>query len=137
MSATIVCVCVERKIMKYINQISIIATVSFAGELTAHLVPLPIPGSIYGLVIMLILLVAKVIKVEWVKDTAVFLLALMPIMFVSALVGIAETYDSWRNLILPILVVGTVGTALVMIVTGVVSQALINAKEKKEWKGND
>ena len=123
--------------MKYINQIAIIATVSFAGELTAHLIPLPIPGSIYGLVIMLILLALKVIKVEWVKDTADFLLALMPIMFVSALVGIAETYESWKNLILPILVVGTIGTALVMVVTGFVAQTLIDAKEKKEGKGND
>ncbi len=123
--------------MKYINQIAIIGTVSFAGELTAHLIPLPIPGSIYGLVIMLILLITKVIKLEWVKDTADFLLALMPIMFVSALVGISETYESWKNLILPILVVGTVGTALVMIVTGYVAQALISVKEKKEGRDND
>ena len=123
--------------MRYINQIAIIAAVSFAGELAAHLVPLPIPGSIYGLVLMLVLLMLKIIRLEYVKDTGDFLLTLMPIMFVSPLVGLIETYDSWKGFVVPILAVSTVGTVLVMAVTGLVSQSLIRLKEKKEGGRND
>ena len=40
--------------MKYVVQFGIIAAVSFAGELLSLLVPLPVPGSVYGLVLMLL-----------------------------------------------------------------------------------
>ena len=39
--------------MKYIKQFSIIITVSFLGEVLHALLPLPIPASIYGLLLML------------------------------------------------------------------------------------
>ena len=40
--------------MKYIHQFLIIITISFMGELLSILLPLPIPASVYGLIIMLI-----------------------------------------------------------------------------------
>ena len=44
--------------MKYIKQLAIIILVCFAGELVRYIVPLPVPGSIWGLVLMFILLVS-------------------------------------------------------------------------------
>ena len=35
--------------MKHFSEISLIATVSFIGELLHYLIPLPVPSSIYGL----------------------------------------------------------------------------------------
>ncbi len=40
--------------MKYIRQFTIILFISLAGEIIHLLVPLPVPASIYGLLIMLI-----------------------------------------------------------------------------------
>ena len=45
--------------MKYLSQALIIAAVTFAAELIHHFVPLPIPASIYGLVILFFLLNIK------------------------------------------------------------------------------
>ena len=54
--------------MKYLRQFGIILAVTCAGEIMKYFIPLPIPGSIYGLILMFVLLLAKVIKVEHVKE---------------------------------------------------------------------
>ena len=43
--------------MKYIKQLTIIFTVAFLGELLSAVLPLPVPASIYGILILLFLLV--------------------------------------------------------------------------------
>ncbi len=48
--------------MKYLRQFGIILAVTCAGEIMKYFIPLPIPGSIYGLILMFVLLLAKVIK---------------------------------------------------------------------------
>ena len=55
--------------MKYIKQFAIIITFSFAGEVLRALLPLPVPASIYGLVLMLLGLVLHIIPLDSVKDT--------------------------------------------------------------------
>ena len=40
--------------MKYVKQFFIILLISFVGELFKYLIPLPIPASIYGMVILFI-----------------------------------------------------------------------------------
>lgn len=69
--------------MKFIKQFSIILLITFLGELLHILIPLPIPASVYGLVLMLIALRSGLVKVEHVKETAVFLIEIMPVMFYS------------------------------------------------------
>lgn len=73
--------------MKYIRQLVIILAVSFAGELLRLWIPLPIPASIYGLVLLLLGLMSGVIPVERVKDTGAFLIEILPLMFIPAAVG--------------------------------------------------
>ena len=42
--------------MKFAREFAIIIAVSFLGEIIKEAIPLPIPASIYGLVLMLIFL---------------------------------------------------------------------------------
>ena len=44
--------------MKYLRQFGIILAVTCAGEIMKYFIPLPIPGSIYGLILMFVLLLA-------------------------------------------------------------------------------
>ena len=55
--------------MKYVKQFAIILLVSLAGELMSFLLPLPVPASIYGLVLMLFSLLTGLIKLDAVHDT--------------------------------------------------------------------
>ena len=73
--------------MKYVKQFSIILGISFLAELLEILIPLPIAASVYGLVIMLVGLITKLIPLEKVETAADFLVDAMSIMFVPATVG--------------------------------------------------
>lgn len=90
--------------MKYIKQVAIIFAVTCVGEILKYFIPLPIPASIYGLVIMIILLATKVVKLEQVKDVADFLIEIMPLMFIPAGVGIIVSWKQVRGMIVPVCV---------------------------------
>lgn len=58
--------------MKYVRQFWIILLISAMGEALHVLIPLPVPASVYGLVIMLIALGTHIIRLEQVKEAAEF-----------------------------------------------------------------
>ena len=74
--------------MKFLRQFLIILTISFLGEALKYMLPLPIPASIYGMVILFMGLLMGLIRLEWVKDAGKFLIAIMPVMFIPAGVGL-------------------------------------------------
>ena len=55
--------------MKYIKQFILILAISFVGELLKYLLPLPVPASIYGMVLMFAALLTGLIKLEHVRET--------------------------------------------------------------------
>ena len=114
--------------MKYINQLGIILGISFIGEILNYFIPLPIPASIYGLLIMLLLLLTGVIKTKAVKDVSSFLLGIMPLMFIPSSGGIVEKWPIIKPIIIPAVIACVPVTVLVMVVTGHVTQALIHKK---------
>ena len=121
--------------MKYIEKFLIIITISFIGELLNYLIPLPVPGSIYGFFILFILLATKVIKAEKIRPVTDFLLNIMPITFIGPGVGIIVTASELQSMILPILITVTIGTAVVMgVVCSVVENVLKTDKRSKKNK---
>lgn len=117
--------------MKYVKQFGIILAVSFAGEILNTVVPLPIPASIYGLVIMLILLCTGIVRLSAVDSAAKLLIDIMPLMFIPAGVGLLKSWDVLRPIFLPVAVITLVSTVAVMVVSGRVTQAVINHGVKK------
>lgn len=122
----------EANIVKYLRQFGIILAVTCVGEIMKYFIPLPIPGSIYGLILMFVLLMAKVIKVEHVKETGEFLIEIMPLMFIPAGVGLITSWSQLQPFLVPLLVITVVSTFVVMIVTGKVTDFLISKKEGKK-----
>ena len=118
--------------MHYLRQFMIISLISFIGEVLSFLIPLPIPASIYGIVIMLALLTSGKLKVESVKDVSLFLIAVMPVMFIPATVGLMDSFALLRGSLLAYAVILVVSTAAVMVVSGLVTQRIIRRENKKE-----
>ena len=114
--------------MKYLKQFLIIMLVSCIGELLYVLLPLPIPATIYGLVIMLALLMLKLVPLDAVKETAEFLIDIMPVMFIPAGVGLIVYWPQLQEFLLPICVIIIVSSILVMLVTGKISDFFIRRK---------
>ena len=116
--------------MKYIREFGIIIVISLIGELLNYLIPLPIPSSIYGLVIMFLCLHFKIVMVADVKKTAVFLIEIMPLMFIPAAVGIIESWDIIKPNVIAYAIITIVSTVLVMAVAGRVTQRVIRHSKK-------
>lgn len=116
--------------MKYLRQFLIILLISFMGELLHYLLPLPIPASIYGIVLMLLGLTTGAIPLASVKETGMFLVNIMPVMFIPASAGVLEITDKLAGKGLFYLVMVIVSTAIVMAVSGLVTQAVVRKSKK-------
>ena len=111
--------------MKFLKQAVIIAAITFAAEIIKYLVPLPVPASIYGLILLFTLLKSGLLKLGQIEDVGGLLLELMPLLLVPASVSFLTVLDTIQGMLLPVLIMGFVGTVLVTLVTGAVSQALV------------
>ena len=120
--------------MKYFKQFGIIAGVSCVGELLYAALPFPIPASVYGLVLMVILLMTKVVKLEMIEETADFLISMMGIFFVPSSVGLMNSFGVMQGSVVQLLLMCALSTVVVMVVTGLVAQFVITLKQKREEK---
>lgn len=111
--------------MKYVKQFLIIVMISFIGEVCNRLIPLPIPASIYGLVILFVALMTGIIKLEHVRETGKFLIEIMPLMFIPAAVGLLDSWSVLKPIWISVAGITIVTTVLVMIVSGRLTQYVI------------
>ncbi|MCI6988836.1 MAG: CidA/LrgA family protein [Campylobacter sp.] len=121
--------------MKYLEQISIIFGISFIAELMAYFIPINMPGSIYGLVLMFLGLYFRVIKVSQVRNVSSFFIEIMPIIFIPAGVGLMDNYAPLLKNIIPISVIVLVSTVAIMVVSAHIVQqiykySVIKAKKR-------
>lgn len=112
--------------MKYLRQLLIILIFSFAGEVLHYLVPIQIPASIYGLVLLFIGLMTGLIQLSQVQETAKFLIETMPMMFIPAGVGLLESWGVLKPILVPVILILVVSTVLVMGVSGLVTQGVMH-----------
>lgn len=118
--------------MKYLNQFGIILGVTFVGELIHSLVPLPIPASIYGLIIMLLCLYTGAVKLEKVKEAGNFLIEIMPLMFIPAAVSLLTSWNELNGILLPVLIITILTTGIVMVTTGKMAQVIMKKEKGKK-----
>ncbi len=118
--------------MKYVNQFLIILGFSFAGELIHAALPLPVPASVYGLVLLFVCLQAGIVKLNQVEQAADFFLQIMPVLFISASVSLMNIIGDILGSLAAIVIITAVSTFVVMGVTGKTAQFMIERKERKE-----
>ena len=95
------------------------------------LLPLPVPASIYGMVLLFVCLQTGIVKLSQIEETADLLLGVMPIFFISPTVSLMSSIGVIKDSLLGVFVTCIVSTAVIMVVVGLVSQAIIR-REKKE-----
>lgn len=119
------------KVLEYLLQFLVILAVSLLGELLNRVVPLPIPASIYGMLILFVALCTGVIKLSYVKGAGKLLILIMPLLFLPAAVGLVDSWAVMQGFIVAIIVTVAVSTVLVAAAAGRVTQYFINRKEKE------
>ena len=118
--------------MKYLSQFLIILGFTMAGEALQRLLPLPIPASVYGLVLLFTALCFGLVKLDQVKTTGNFLSSLLPILFVSPTVGIVENWELIRPQLLPIALLLAASTVVTFGISGKLAQFLIRKGGDRE-----
>lgn len=114
-----------------------ILLISLIGEALNYLIPLPIPGSIYGMVLLFILLCLGFVKLDQVKRVGKLLLDIMPILFIPSAVGIISEIEQIKQIWLQVIITTIVTTIITMSVTGITTQAVIRHKQRKEADKDD
>ena len=104
--------------MKQIKQFAIILLFSFLGEVCHAWIPLPIPASIYGMVLLLVALLTGLVKLGHIEQTGAFLVKLLPLLFVVPTVGLVKHWGLIRSNLVGIAVIVLVTTALTFAVSG-------------------
>ena len=95
------------------------------------MLPLPVPASVYGLVLLLLALNFRLIKLEDVKEVGTSLTGIFPLLFVPAAAGVMELWAEMGEMLLPILIAIIPVTVLVMASAGKTTQALTGRKNKE------
>ena len=115
--------------MKILKQFSILLAFMVAGLLLEQWIPLPIPGVIYSLFLLLLFLIQKWIKVSDIEELSSFLVEHLSLMFIPPLVSIFQTWSQIETIILPLLITIIGSTILVLIISGIVTQKVIDQHE--------
>ena len=95
------------------------------------MLPLPVPASVYGLVLLLAALNFKIVKLDDVKEVGAYLTGIFPLLFVPAAAGVMELWAEMGEMLLPILIAIIPVTVLVMVSAGKTTQALTGRKNKE------
>lgn len=118
--------------MKYLPQLLIICLFSFLGEVCHLLIPAPLPASIYGMILLFLALLLKIVPVRLVQDVGSFLTGFLGVLFVAPIVSLLDCWATIREHLLPIAVIILVSTLLVFSVSGWMTQFLLKRKGAKK-----
>ena len=123
--------------MKYLLQFLIIVAISFLGELLHYFISLPIPASIYGIILLFVALQMGWIKVRQIREVSTWLIAIMPALFIPSAVGLVKSWDILSQSLVKYSVITFVSTLVVMGLTGLATQYAIRQSKNKEAKEAD
>lgn len=123
--------------MHYLKQFTIILFVSFFGEVLHYVIPLPVPASIYGLLLMLAALCTGLVRLSSVREAGKFLIDIMPVMFIPAAVGLLDSWGVLQPVLVPVAAITLVSTVVVMAVSGIVAQGVIRLDRKSAEQGHE
>lgn len=124
-----------RKLVKLLNitfQIAFLYVLSLLGGIIVEFLHLPLPGSIIGLIILLLLLHMKIVKKEYVADGADFLLPILTLLFIPATVGVVNYPELLSWLGVSLLIITIISTIFSLGVTAKFAQKLEQTERQKE-----
>ena len=108
--------------MSYLFQFGMILAISFVGELLHALLPLPVPALLYF----------KVIRIPQIRQASMFLIEIMPILFLPAAVGLMDSWHLISSTLLQYIVIIILAMVIVMAAGGLFTQFIMKKVTRKE-----
>lgn len=115
--------------MKYLRELLIIFGILFVSNLIQSLTGIPMPGTVLGMILLLVLLLTGIVKLEMIENVTKFLLDHLTFFFIPGGVALISQIDLIKDEWLSLLIVIVAAAVLVIAVTGLTVQALKKVKE--------
>lgn len=124
--------------MSVLAELALIFGICLAGEALAALLPVQFPASVIGLLLLMALLFAGVIKTRHIQRVAEFFMANMAFVFVPACVSVMQQYELIRPQLLTFLGICLLTTPLVYLTTAWTVQAVMALRRhRRKGAGQD
>ncbi|WP_054740954.1 CidA/LrgA family protein [Cellulosilyticum ruminicola] len=117
--------------MKIIMQIAIVFAICLLGQIVVSVLPFPFPASVMGMIILFLLLLFKVLKVEYVREKTNFLLQNMAFFFIPSGVAIIENYGLLKGSALKILAICIITMVVTFVATAYTVTFVIKWQNKR------
>lgn len=104
--------------MQILSGLLILFVFLFLGDLTSAAIGNYIPGNVIGMIYLFLALCCKIIKPQWIRDTAEFLTRNMVIFFVPLFMSLMEEWDILKLNFWSWLIILIVTTILVLLAAG-------------------
>ena len=123
--------------MKIFREALIILSIYLIGEIISKGLSLPVPGNIIGMIILLTLLCSNIIKLEKIETISSFFLDHLAFFFIPAGVGLLTSFDIIKSSLIQILLICIISTSIIIAVTGLIVQCLVNRSNKSKLERSD
>ena len=123
--------------MNIFAQLFVIFSICVVCEGVSAILPIPFPGTVLSMVVLLVLLLTRVLKPRQLKETSDFLLSNMTIFFIPACTGIINYADVLFENFWAIVLISLLTTPVVFFVTGHVVQLTMKWVRRKEAQRHD
>lgn len=109
---------------QYLRAFALIYLCLLAGNAISALLPIVIPGSIIGMLILFSLLSSQILPPDWVRPACHLFIRHMAMLFVPIGVGVMNYYDLLSQQFGPIVISCLISTFFVMLVVGFSTQLM-------------
>ncbi|MCY7782138.1 MULTISPECIES: antiholin-like murein hydrolase modulator LrgA [unclassified Bacillus (in: firmicutes)] len=121
-----------KKVYGFLTQAFIFAVIMLVSNMIAAIVPIPIPASVVGLVLLFLLLCLKVIKLEQVETLGTSLTSLIGFLFVPSGISVMNSLGVMQQYGLQIVLVILLATIILLGATGLFSQLILSISGKRK-----
>ncbi|MCL2749118.1 MAG: CidA/LrgA family protein [Alphaproteobacteria bacterium] len=115
--------------MKYLLQFLLLMIFVLLGEAVYAIVPLPIPSSIWGLLLLLTALLTGIVKQSQIENIANMFFVILPILFVAPAVGVLEVFGDIAEVWPAMLAVVVITYLAAMASTGWLAEVMVRIKD--------
>ncbi|XLG21456.1 CidA/LrgA family holin-like protein [Bacillus cereus] len=119
------------KFTKILVQIAALYVFYMVGTWVQEMLNIPIPGSLIGMFLLLVLLNLKVLPVKWFDLGAETLVAIMPFLLIPPTLGLMNYGAFFMSKGISLFITVVASTFLIIIVAGHTGQYLANRKERE------
>lgn len=100
------------------------------GVVIKSLIDFPIPEAVYGMAILLILMLAKIVRVKHVEDAGQVVLENLAFLFIVPGVALVDQLDILQSKLVPIILIAVISAIITMTVTCKAVELIQNARRK-------